>query len=154
MEFKADSSVKQVLKNGFYVAIRFGIQILTGVLFIPFLVKQYGTGTYGLIALAGFLTQYVGFISGCIGSSIGRFLNVSLNKNDWQAANEMFSTALVANVTLVLLQIPFFAWGIWKLDWVIDFPSEMGLDFRILVACNVAIFLSSSIKCSCSTLRK
>ncbi len=142
-EFKSDSSVNRVMKNGVFTALRFAVFTLSGIFFIPFLVKQYGSGTYGLIALAGFLTQYVGFISRCIGSSIGRFLNIALNKGDWQQANEIFSTAIVANLVVVLLQIPFFIIGIWRLDLLIQFPAEIASEFRFLVGCNVAIFFIS-----------
>ncbi len=145
MEFKADSSVRRVKTNGFFSAIHFAVFALMSVFFIPFLRNQYGDGTYGLIALAGFLTQYIGLIAGCIGSSIGRFLNVALNKNDWEDATEIFSTALVGNLILVLIQIPFFAWGIWKLDVLIDFPPEQATDFRILVVCSVVTFLVSML---------
>ncbi len=140
-EFKSDSSVKRVMKNGVFTALRFGIFTLSGVVFIPFLVKQYGSGTYGLIALAGFLTQYIGFISSCISSSIGRFLNIALNKKDGEQSNQIFSTAIVANFALVLLQIPFFVLGVWKLHWLIDFPPEQSRDFRILVSCNIVVYL-------------
>jgi membrane protein EpsK len=109
------------------------------------LIKHYGSGSYGLIALAGFLTQYVGLISRCVGNSIARFLNVALNQNDWKQANEIFSTALVAKLGFIVLQLPFFALGVWKLDWIIDFPPEMGGDFRILVICNIAVFFISMI---------
>jgi len=143
VEFKADSSLKRVKKNGLLTAVHFAVYTLSSFWFIPFLVNQYGDGTYGLIALAGFLTQYVGFIAGCIGSSIGRFLNIALNKNDWVQANEIFSTAIVGILVLIVLQVPFFVWGIWKLDWLIGFPPEMGTDFRVLVACKVVVFLAS-----------
>jgi membrane protein EpsK len=144
-EFKSDSSLKRILTNGLYTALRFGTYTLVGILFIPFLVKEYGSGSYGLIALAGFLTQYVGMISGCIGSAVARYLNVALNKNDWQQANEIFSTAIMANVGLILLQLPLYALAVWKLDWLIDFPSEVATDFKILVICNILIFISSTI---------
>ena len=142
-KFKSDSSVKRVAKNGAFSAIQFGIFTLSGIVFIPFLIRQYGAGTYGLIALAGFLTQYVGLISNCIGGSIARFLNISLNKNDPEQANQIFSTAIVVNIALACLQLPFFAFGLWKLHWVIDFPPEQSLDFRILVACNIVVYLTS-----------
>ncbi len=142
-EFKSDSSVKRVAKNGVFTAFRFGIFTLSGIVFIPFLIRQYGSGTYGLIALAGFLTQYVGLISSCIGGSIARFLNIALNKNDEEQANQIFSTAIIANIVLVVFQLPFFAFGLWKLHWLIDFPPEQSFDFRILVACNIVAYLLS-----------
>ena len=130
-------------KNGVFVAFKFAIYMLSGFFFIPFLVEHYGRGIYGLIALAGFLTQYVGLISRCVGNSTARFLNIALNKNDWKQANEIFSTALVANIGFIFIQLPFFALGIWKLEWIIDFPPEIATDFRVLVICNVAVFFTS-----------
>jgi len=140
-EFKSDSSVKRVMNNGVYTALRFGIFTISGFVLIPFLVGQFGKGTYGLIALAGVLTQFVGFISGCISSSIGRFLNIALNKNDWEQSNQIFSTAIVANLALILIQLPVFIFGVWKLHWLIDFPPEESRDFRILVSCNIIVYL-------------
>lgn len=145
-EFKSDSSVKRIMKNGVFAALRFAVYTVSGIFFIPFLIKQYGSGTYGLIALAGFLTQYVGLISGCVSASVTRFLNIAMNRNDWRQANEIFSTAIIANVGFILLQLPLFVFGVWKLDWLIDFPAEIGLDFRILVVCNIALFFINILK--------
>ncbi|WP_168442337.1 lipopolysaccharide biosynthesis protein [Pontiella desulfatans] len=133
------------MKNGFFTALRFGVYLLTGIFFIPFLVKRYGSGEYGLIALAGFLTQYVGMISGCVGSAIARYLNIALNRNDWKEASEIFTTALVSIAGLVLIQLPIYIFFVWKLDWLIDFPLEVASDFRILVICNILIFLISTL---------
>ncbi|MDD2462579.1 MAG: lipopolysaccharide biosynthesis protein [Desulfobulbus sp.] len=142
-EFNADSSVKRVIKNSYYTAVRFAVYILSGVLFVPFLAKQYGNNAYGLIALAGFLTEYVGFITGCIGSSIGRYMNIALNKGDWNESNQIFSTALIAILVLIIVQTPFFVFGILKLEWLIDFLPEHSFDFRVLVGCKILTFLLS-----------
>ena len=143
MKFHSDSSARRIFKNGVFTAVRFGIYMLSGIFFIPFLVRHYGTGTYGLIALAGFLTQYVGLVSRCVGNATARFLNIALNQHDDQQANEIFSTALIANLGFIILQIPWFVVGIWKLDWLIDFPPEIASDFRFLVACNAGVFFIS-----------
>ncbi|MCF7863816.1 MAG: hypothetical protein K9L89_03390, partial [Kiritimatiellales bacterium] len=134
------------MHNGLFNAVRFAVYTLAGYLFIPFLVKQYGSASYGLIYLAGFLTQYIGLISGSVSSSIARFLNVALNKNDWQQANEIFSTAIVTILVFVCIQVPLFAFGIWKLDWFIAFPPELAADFKILVSLNVALFFVDIVK--------
>ncbi len=145
-EFKSDSSVRRTRTNAIYTALRFGVYSLAGVFFVPFLVKQYGQGSYGLIALAGFLTQYVGLVSGCIGSSVSRFLNIALNKNDWQQANEIFNTAVVANAGFIFIQLPLYIIGVWKLDWLIDFPPEQAADFRALVVFNIVLFFVDIMK--------
>ncbi|MEE9369573.1 MAG: hypothetical protein V3V05_12035 [Pontiella sp.] len=98
-----------------------------------------------MVALAGFLTQYVGMISSCVGSAVGRYINVALNRNDWDQANEIFSTAILSNIVLILLQLPIHVLCIWKLNWLIDVPDSLLNDFRILVGCNVLIFLVSTL---------
>lgn len=150
-KFKSDSSFQRVVKNGLFTAIQFLVFTINGILLTPFLLKHYGDSSFGLIALAGFLTQYMGLIAACVANSISRFLNIALNKNDWQQAREIFSTAIVANIGIIILQIPFFILGIWKLHWLIDFPEEIATDFRILVGCNVVIFFVSILNGVIST---
>ena len=150
-EFKSDSSVKRVVKNGFFSGFRFFIYALSSFFFIPFLIRQYGEESYGLIALAGFLTQYVGFLSGCIASSVSRFLNMALNESDWKKANEIFATAFYSNIGLALLQIPLFAFGLFKLHWLIEFPPALETDFRILVICNILIYVNAVVFGAIST---
>ena len=142
-KFKSDSSLGRMAKNGVFVSFQFALYTLSGLLFIPYLYRKYGAGVYGLIALAGFLTQYVGLVSNCVGNAIARFLNISLNQGNWKEANEIFSTALVANVGIILLQLPIYALALWKLEWIIDFPPEVAADFRVLVGCNVVVFFIS-----------
>lgn len=144
-DFESDSGLNRILRNGSFITLRFLVYAFSGILFIPFLVKHYGAGSYGLIALAGFLTQYVGMISSSFGSSVARFLNVALNKNDWRQAGEIFSTAIVANIGFVLIQIPLFTFGVWNLDWIIKFAPEVSADFHILVMCNIVVFFISML---------
>ncbi len=150
-DFKSDSSFSRVSKNGVFSAFRYGFHALSAILFIPFLVKQYGSGSFGLIALAGFLTQYVGLISNCVGTAVARFINIALNQNDWRRASEIFSTALVGNAILLAIQLPLFAVGIWKLDVLIDFPPDLARDFRLLVTCSVLVFLVTLVSGVLST---
>ncbi len=140
-EFKADSSFGQVFRNGIFTVAQFAVYTLSGIILTPFLLRRFGAEAYGLIALAGFLTQYVGMIAGCVGTSVSRFLNIALNQNNWQDAAEIFSTAIVGNIVIVVLQLPLFALGVWKLHWLIDFPPERALDFKVLVSSNIGIFL-------------
>jgi O-antigen/teichoic acid export membrane protein len=144
-EFKSDSSSRRIMKNGVFTALRFGVNSLSGFVLVYFFTRKFGTETFGLIALAGFLTTYIGMISQCTGTAVGRFMNVALNKNDWQQANEIYSTAIIANLAFICIQLPVFAGAIWKLNWFFDFAPEITRDFQILVACNVAVFFMNMI---------
>lgn len=134
-----------------FTAFRFLIYTLSGVFFIPYLVRKFGAGTYGLIALAGFLTQYVGLVQRCVGNAVARFLNIALNKADWKQANEIFNTALVANGFFILLQAPLFALALLNLDTLFDFSPDLAQDFKILVLCNIIVFFISMINGVIST---
>lgn len=150
-KFKSDSSLKRVMNNGVFMALNFGIFMLMGIFFIPFLVNQFGKGAYGLVALAGFLTQYVGILSGSICDALSRFINIALNKQDMDDACRIFSTSIIVNATMVLFQIPFFALAIWKLNYIFDFSPEQALGFRILVGCNVAVYMIAVLSSSLGT---
>ena len=52
-EFKSDSSVKRVAKNGVFTALRFGVFALSGIVFIHFLVRQYGFAAEGVGRMTG-----------------------------------------------------------------------------------------------------
>ena len=145
VKFESDGSAQRMIANGVFTAARFFVYTLSGVFFIPYLVRKFGAGAYGLIALAGFLTQYVGLVQRCVGNAVARFLNISLNRCDWKQANEIFCTSLVANLGFILLQLPILALAVWKLDWLFDFSPEIASDFRILVICNVFVFFISMI---------
>lgn len=149
--FESDSSTGRIVSNGFFTAARFVVYIISGILFIPYLLNKYGAGTYGLIALAGFLTQYVGLIQRCVGNAIARFLNIALNRRDWKQANEIFCTALAGNLAFIILQIPVLVLAIWKLDFIFDFPPDILMDFRVLVICNSFVFMISMLSGVLST---
>lgn len=138
--------MNRVLKNTFFTGLRFGAYILANFILIRFFIDQFGKSSFGLIALGGFLTQYVGIAARCIGNAVGRFMNVALNRNDWDQASEIFSTAIVANLVVIALQIPLFAWGVWKLDLIVEFPPEVASDFRALVVCNILLFFLNLIR--------
>ena len=88
-KFHADSSSTRILTNASYAFFRFGVYSLIGFFFVPFLLSRYGESSYGLISLAGFLTQYVGLVSGSFGDSANRYITISLNKDDWFEASQM-----------------------------------------------------------------
>ncbi|MDR3629228.1 MAG: hypothetical protein P4L42_02700 [Desulfocapsaceae bacterium] len=139
-KFVADTSSGQIVRNGIHILIKFALYILIGLFFVPFLVGQFGTTNYGLIALAGILTQYIGLISESVASSVNRFLLVELNRQNWEGANEIFNSAFVAYLGIYVLQMPLFAIGIWKLDCLISFPEAISRDVRYLVFANVVCY--------------
>ncbi|MDW3056442.1 hypothetical protein [Vibrio sp. 1978] len=140
MKIKSDISIGKILHNGSFVAVRFLIYTISGFVFVPFLISEFGSSEYGLIALAGFLTQYIGMISDCIGSAVSRYLNLALNRGDSFESNEIYNTALMSNCLIVLINIPIFYYCLVNLDFFFEFNPVKEHDFLILVTCNVLVF--------------
>lgn len=140
MNHKSDTSHNRILKNGVFQGLQFFAYLTMGLFLIPFLVKMFGADNFGLIAMSSILIQYIGVMSGCVGSAITRFLNISINHNNWQEAREIFSTAIVANMCFIALQLPLLALVIWKLDWLINYNSAVEFQLKILVLSTFFVF--------------
>lgn len=139
-QFEVDVSSSQVLRNSYFVALKFFIYIAIGLFFVPYLVGRFGTTGYGLIVLAGILNQYIGLVSSSISNSINRFVTVALTEGDANKANVIFNSALHVFFALFLLQIPFYTLGVYKLEVILSFPEIYASSLRFLVVANAICF--------------
>ncbi len=112
-----------------------------GIWLVPYLVRHLGTAAYGLIPIAGMLTQYVGLISQSISSAVSRFLTIALQRDDADEANRIFSTAFFSYLCIGLLQIPLFGLIIYLADRIISIPEELFRDAITLLVCSAAAFV-------------
>ena len=94
-----------------------------GIWLVPYLVRHLGTAAYGLIPIAGMLTEYVSLISQSISSAVNRFLTIALQQDDVKEANRVFSTAFFSYLAIGLLQIPFLMIVIYYAGSIISIPG-------------------------------
>lgn len=132
---------KQFPRNAFFQVLSFGTQVLVGIWMIPYLVSNLGTAAYGLIPIAGLLTQYVNLISDSISSSLNRFLIFALNKKNYHEANIVFSTAFFIYCSIALIEIPFFLLFINYANVILVIPQALYNDLVVLLICSVGTFL-------------
>ena len=92
---------------------------------VPYLVHYLGRAAYGLVPIAGALTQYVVLISHSISSAVTRFLTIALQRNDHEDANRIFNTAFFSFLAIGLIQIPIFAFLIWNANTIFLIPQEL-----------------------------
>jgi len=116
-------------------------QVAIGVWLVPYLIHHLGRAAYGLIPIAGIMTQYVNLISHSISSAVNRFLTIALQRNDAEEANHVFNTAFFSYLALGLLQIPVFVLIICYAGSIFTIPAELYQDAIILLACSAAAFL-------------
>ena len=96
----------QLPKNLIANMVYFLINIIIGILLVPYFVSTLGVAAYGLIPLAASITGYVGIVVQSLNTSVSRYLTVDLQQEDYAAANQTFNTALAGLSLLLLLMIP------------------------------------------------
>ncbi len=77
-----------VLSNLGYFVFNAGIQLW----FTPYLIRNLGVATYGLVPLATNITNYMAILTVALSGSVGRFLTIDLARGDLATANRTFNT--------------------------------------------------------------
>lgn len=125
----------------FLQVLSFITHIAVGIALTPYLVRHLGRAAYGLIPIAGVLTQYVALVSYSISSAVGRFLTIALQRDDAQEANRIFNTAFFSYLAIGMIQIPIFGLIVYHANTIFSIPQELYQDVIILLVCSAASFL-------------
>lgn len=136
---------RQFPRNLAFQVLAFATQIGIGIWLVPYLINHLGTAAYGLIPIAGMLTQYVNLISHSIAKAVNRFLTIAIQQEDEREANRIFSTAFFSYLGLGLLQIPLFLVLLYFAGRIIHIPDELYFDAIILLSCSAAVFIINLI---------
>jgi len=84
----------------------FLVNVIIGVLLVPYFIDTLGVAAYGLIPLATSITGYVAIVVQSLNTSVSRFLTVDLQRGDYAAANRTFNTALFGLTAVILMMVP------------------------------------------------
>jgi membrane protein EpsK len=97
---------KQLPRNLISNFIYFAINVIIGILLVPFFIDNLGVAGYAIIPLATSVTSYVGLVTQSLNTAVSRYLTVDLQSQDFRKANITFNTALFGTLGLILLTIP------------------------------------------------
>lgn len=136
---------RQLPRNLFLQVLSFATRIAIGIALTPYLVNHLGRAAYGLIPLAGVMTEYVSIITQTISSAVGRFLTIALQREDVNEANRVLNTAFFSYLALALVQIPAFGLFIYWADRIFTIPDVLYWDAITLLICSAISFLISLI---------
>ncbi|WP_319548600.1 oligosaccharide flippase family protein [Desulfogranum marinum] len=131
----------QFPRNLLLQIISFCTQVSVGLYLVPYLVHNLGPAAFGLIPIAGMLTQYVSLISQSLSSAVNRYLTIAIQRNDFKDASAIFSTAFFSCLVIGLVQIPFFSACIYYADLFIDIPEDILTDAFLLLIFSAATFI-------------
>jgi len=122
---------KNLIANMLY----FIINVIIGILIVPYFISTLGVAAYGLIPLATSITGYVGIIVQALNSAVSRYLTVDLQKEDYVAANKTFSTSVFGLSAIIAFMIPLIVILSYFAPVIFNVPAGLGNDVFILFLC-------------------
>lgn len=170
---KKYSENKQLLINS--IATLFAMVFNYGVNFVltPYLVGTVGSEAFGFVSLTTNMVNYASIVTVALSSVSGRFISISIHRNEKKDANEYFNSVLWSNVILALGVIIIFAPIIINVTKFLNVPQHLVpqvqalfcfvvLNFVITIISNVftvatfvtnTLYLSSLANCMGGMLR-
>ncbi|HLH44198.1 MAG TPA: hypothetical protein VKV74_14515 [Bryobacteraceae bacterium] len=76
--------------------------LLLGLWYTPYMIRRLGVTVYGLVPLAGSITNYLTIVTTIIASSVARFIVADLARGDAVSANRHFNTFLAAAAAIAV----------------------------------------------------
>lgn len=124
------------------------VNMISGLLVMPFLIQKLGNTTYGLWILIGTLTGYFGVLDLGVSAAVGRLIAIHRARREPDDINVVMSTAftLLLVVSLCVCVATFAA--LWLFPVLFTVPASSAVDVRyslILVGCNLALAFPASV---------
>jgi len=131
---------KQFSKNAIAAGFTFITHAVAVAFLTPYLVLHLGVAAYGLVPLAGVLTQYASVIATCLGTAVTRFISVELNKDGGGSPQVVFNSALFLFVAITFVQGTIFALVLHNASAIFSIPQVVFEDAFILLICSSFAF--------------
>jgi O-antigen/teichoic acid export membrane protein len=117
------------------------VNMITGLLVMPFLIRTMGTSTYGLWVLIGTLTGYFGILDLGVSSALGRLVAAHRARAEHDEVNKVMSTGVSLLLIASLLVCVAIGVVLFVFPVLFNVPPSAALDVRysiILVGLNLA----------------
>jgi len=129
----------------------FGLSVLIGFWFTPYLIKHLGLASFGLIPLATTVVSYMSIFTLSLNSSVSRYLTVALTRKDTNEASRLFNTSVFSLLALSAALLLFVLGGALWIDKFLDVPSGSEQQVRDLFAFAGVAFLINAMFAPFST---
>ncbi len=125
---------KQLMINLITMVFVLVINILINFYLARYIVDVIGESAYGFVSLANNFVSYATIFTTALNSMASRFITLSIHKNETEDTNKFFSSVLIANALIIALLIIPSIILIAYLQYVINIPTEILIDVKLLFA--------------------
>ena len=123
---------KRFARNLLSNIIFFVLNIIIGLLLVPFFLDSLGTSAYGLVPLATSITTYVVLVINALNTTISRFLTIEIQRNEPEKINKTFNTALFGLLGLIVILLPFILFFAFLAPSIFDIGTVDPVDVVVL----------------------
>lgn len=134
------SFVSNLIGNG----AALGVNLVVGIWFTAYLVRNLGPAAYGLIPLATAVASYMSVLTSALTSSVGRSITVADGAGDHEEVQRVFNAAFFGCVLFSLLLLPLALFGAYFAPEIFSVPDGYENQARILFAASGLVFLSTT----------
>lgn len=136
----------QLPKNISANLVYYVISLFIGILITPYFVSTLGVAAYGIIPLATSMVGYVGLVITSLDGAVTRYLTVDLQKEDFEAANVTFNTAMFGYSAMVIIMMPIIVILSFLAPYIFNAPAGQETAVIILF---FSVFSASLIRTWC-----
>lgn len=127
--------------------LSFGMGLLIRFIATPYVVSRLGPAAYGFVGVSANILGVVSLLTVAVNSLSNRFIAVEYQSGKVGEAKSYYSSLIFANIVLSLLLALICAVVCANLEWVINIPSDIVFDVKVLFAilsANMIVLLFSS----------
>jgi membrane protein EpsK len=131
-------------RNNFYTnLLTLIVNVVVGLYYTPYLVRELGIVAYGIIPLALIINQYISVLTGSLTSAFSRFYSVSIQQKKYDEASENISTAFIVVLLLIVVLSPGLLWIVYHIDSVFSIPIQFVKSAKYLFLFTIISFFLS-----------
>ncbi|TFG82054.1 MAG: hypothetical protein E4G74_03260, partial [Erysipelotrichales bacterium] len=108
------------------------VSLLVSFLLTPYIVSNIGKEAYSFVPISNNFVQYMTILTVAMTSMTARFVTLSLHRGEKEKAAAYYSTSFFTNVSLALVSVVIGILIVVFLDRIIDIPSGILTDVRLL----------------------
>jgi membrane protein EpsK len=139
-------SSRQFVKNLTANLCGLVLGILSGLILTPYWIRSFGVAAYGLVPLTNNVIAYLGVFTVVLSASVGRFITVEIGRKNFDQANRVFNTSLIASLLLAIAVCGVGAVAAARVDVLLAIPAGLERDSQWMILIATGTFVLSLVQ--------
>ena len=136
---------KQLAINMIAQIVAFVVNFAINFFLSPYVVENIGKTAYGFVGLANNFINYVTIVTIALNSMAGRFITISIHKEEYEETNKYFTSVVIANAFLAVVLTLASIFILFNLNRIVNVPDKILNDVTALWGLLFANFILSLV---------